>query len=325
MNPNCIAVASMDRDYAGPARVFIYSFKYYHPDIPINIYVLDDYTPDQDILDRYPDIKFIPLKAEKCRKFITDNIDNISKVSFINQAYGPDKIINMFAYLEAIDELIAEKKYDVIIKSDLDTLWCGSIMNDLIEFTKSNLPVAVAREDTPAVYANVTDSYIYKKHIATGGFFCFGIALYNTHILSDNVCDTAFSTMCAGNMSEFVYLDQDALSLSYPEKFELKCIYHASYTSVVSVKDTYIIHYSMPVKPFAVSNVPVIEYHPLHRTYTTYREIAKAIGCSAKFIAQIDDSISKIKKRLVHTRVDPEVLLLRSKCVDTLQKLKESI
>ena len=50
MNPNCIAVASMDRDYAGPMRVFIYSFKYYHPDIPINIYVLDDYTPDQDIL-----------------------------------------------------------------------------------------------------------------------------------------------------------------------------------------------------------------------------------------------------------------------------------
>ena len=325
MNPNCIAVASMDRDYAGPARVFIYSFKYYHPDIPLNIYVLDDYTPDQDILDRYPDIKFIPLKAEKCRKFITNNIDNISKVSFINNTYGPDKIINMFAYLEAIDELIAEKKYDVIIKSDLDTLWCGSIMNDLIAFTKSNLPVAVAREDTPTIYAKITDSDIYKKHIATGGFFCFGIALYNAHILNGSICDTVFNTMRNCNISEFIYLDQDALSLSYPEKFELKCIFQGASVPTITTRDTYILHYNLPARPFAVANIPMIEYHPLFRTYMTYREIASTIGCSAKFIAQINDSISKIRKCLVHARVDPEALLLRYKCVDTLQKLKESI
>ena len=231
----------------------------------------------------------------------------------------------MFAYLEAIDELIAEKKYDVIIKSDLDTLWCGSIMNDLIAFIKSELPVAATREDTPPVYADMVDSDIYKKHIDTGGFFCFGIALYNARLLTSNICDTVFNTMRKCNMSEFVYLDQDALSLSYPEKFVLKCIFQASSAPGITTRDTYILHYNLPAKPFAVANVPVIRYHHLFRTYATYRDIAIVIGCSTEFITQINDSITKIKTCLVGANVDHDALLLRCKCTKTLQNLKKAI
>lgn len=324
MNYNCIAVASMDRDYAGPARVFVYSFKQHHPDIPINIYVLDDYTPDQDILDRYPDVKFIPFKAEKCRKFITNNIKNISKISFANNVYNSSKISNMFAYLEAIDELIATKQYDVIIKSDLDTLWCGSIEHDVDAFMETKLPIAMSKERVNIKHFMLADNGLHYQYLNAGGYFCAGITLYNARILAACVFDTIVKTMMHYGINKFHYLDQDGLVLSYPNKFTLSGVYNITSLPIPDVKNVYVLHYNAAIKPFAVANTQTLGYIPLFRTYELYREIALAIGCDEKFITQINNSIAAIKKRLVCIKeTNPGIQLIQLKCMEMLQKFKD--
>ena len=326
MNPNCIAVASMDRDYAGPMRIFIYSFKYYHPDIPINIYILDDYTPDQDILDRYPDVKFIPFKAEKCRKFINDNINGINNISFANNVYDSSKIIDMLAYIEAIDELIATKQYDVIIKSDLDTLWCGNIENDLNAFVESKLPIAMSRERVNIKHFMLSEEGLHYQYLNTGGYFCAGITLYNARVLSAYVFRTIIKTIMHYGINRFHRLDQDGLSISCSNKFVLNGVYNITSLPIPDAKNVYVLHYNADIKPFAIVTKDVFDYVPLFRTYELYREIAKTIECDSTFITKINNSIAEIEKRLVHVKeIDSGIQLIQIKCAEMLRKFKELV
>ena len=326
MNHKCIAVASMDRDYADPAKVFIYSFKQHHPDIPINIYVLDDYTPDQDILDRYPDVKFIPFKAEKCRKFINDNINGINNISFANNVYDSSKIIDMLAYIEAIDELIVTKQYDVIIKSDLDTLWCGNIENDLNAFVESKLPIAMSRERVNIKHFMLSEEGLHYQYLNTGGYFCAGITLYNARVLSAYVFRTIIKTIMHYGINRFHYLDQDGLSISYSNKFVLNGVYNITSLPIPDAKNVYVLHYNADIKPFAIVTKDVFDYVPLFRTYELYREIAKTIECDSTFITKINNSIAEIKKRLVHVKeIDSGIQLIQIKCAEMLRKFKELV
>ena len=115
MTHKCIAIATFDKDFVNPAKVFIHTFKYNHPDIPINMYILDDYTPDQNMLNLYPDVTFKHIKNDRVKQFIAENKNEINTTSFDGNMYDSSKVICMFSYLEAIDELIAENKYDISI------------------------------------------------------------------------------------------------------------------------------------------------------------------------------------------------------------------
>ena len=308
MNTKCIAVASMDKDYVDAAKIFINSFKYHHPDIPINMYIVDDYHPSSDMLHMYKDVQFIYLKATRVNKFIKDNSNIINKKSFNNNIYDSSKIINMFAYIEAIDELIASKKYDVIIKSDLDTLWCDSILNELSEFTNSNLPIAMSRENMPG------NTELYSSILNTGGYFCAGVMLYNTHMLT-SVLDTVFSTMQHYGISKFAYLDQDALMLSYPKKFELNGVYNITSVPIPKAKNVYVIHYNTFIK-ILVSSIR----RKLYRTYKLYRDMAVAVNCHESFINKINDNITILHRFLKHrVRLRPDIQLIQIKCMKMLK------
>lgn len=314
MNTKCIAVASMDKDYVDAAKIFIHSFKYHHPDIPINVYIVDDYHPSSDMLHMYKDVHFIHLKATRVNKFIKDNSDIINKKSFNNNIYDSSKIINMFAYIEAIDELIASKKYDVIIKSDLDTLWCDSILNELSEFANSNLPIAMSRENMPG------NTELYSSILNMGGYFCAGVMLYNTHMLTNSVLDTVFSTMQHYGISKFTYLDQDALMLSYSKKFELNGVYNITSMPIPKAKNVYVIHYNTFIKPFGRLEKDIVRDMPLYRTYKLYRDMAVAVNCHESFINKINDNITILHRFLKHkVRLRPDIQLIQIKCTKMLK------
>lgn len=320
MNPKCVAIASMDKDYADAAKVFIYTFKYYHPDIPIKIYIIDDYQPDESLTNIHSDVTFIHFNASKVHDFINKNNTNINKKSFDNNCYDSSKIYNMFAYIEAIDELISTNKYDVIIKSDLDTLWCGSIVNDITEFVNSNLPIGVSKEKAPIEHIKLGSDGLLQQHLENGGHFCVGITLYNAKVITTSVLDTVIKTMQTYGISKFVYLDQDALLLSYRDKFILNGVYNMTSFPIPQITDVYVLHYNNPFKPFSKVDKPLLIYNPLFHTYKLYLTIAKSIKCREQFIDQINNNISILDKFFIQdNRPHRDIKLILSKCLEMLK------
>lgn len=324
MNHKCIAIAAMDKVFADAVNIFIYTFKCNNPDIPINIYILDDYQPSQDML-KYNDVKFIHLDANKTHKFIEENKDSINTRSFTpDHMYDSSKVINMFAYIEAIDNLISTKKYDVIIKSDLDVLWCDSIINDLTEFTKSNLPIAMSKERIGIEQYILDSNGLLSYYQNNGGAFSAGVTLYNARIINSNIFDTLIGTMKKYGIYKFVYLDQDALSLSYPKKFILKGVYNSTACTIPDARDVYALHYAGPFKPFGkITKENIKKYNSdfIH-TYALYRDIAKIIMCSDNFISTINTNLATLNKYVVHNKwAHSGRKLIELKCANTLKAL----
>ena len=296
MTPKCIAIASFDKDFVNPAKVFIHTFKYNHPDIPINMYILDDYIPDQDMLNLYPDVTFKHIKNDRVKQFLTENKNEINITSFNGNMYDSSKLICMFSYLEAIDELIAENKYDVIIKSDLDVVWIDSIYDEVNRFVDSNLPIAMSREGVNRAHYEANDKLLHYPHLANGGYFCAGITLYNARILTNGVLDTIFNTMESHGINKFVYLDQDALVLSYKDKFVLNGVYNHTSMPIPKGQDVYVIHYNVYAKPFGKVSKQTVGYLSLSRTYKLYQQIAETIKCSTEFITLLKDNLQKLSE-----------------------------
>lgn len=323
MTHKCIAIATFDKDFVNPAKVFIHTFKYNHPDIPINMYILDDYIPDQDMLNLYPDVTFKHIKNDRVKQFLTENKNEINTTSFDGNMYDSSKLICMFSYLEAIDELIAENKYDVIIKSDLDVVWIDSIYDELNRFVDSNLPIAISREWISIKHYKADDKLLHHQHLASDGYFCAGITLYNTHILSNGVLDTIFNTMKSYGINKFVYLDQDALVLSYKNKFVLNGVYNFTSIPIPKGKDVYVIHYNLTAKPFGKITKKTVEYHPLARTYKLYMQIAETIKCNTEFITLLKDNLQKLSEltKPYHS-ASPVLQILNIKLTNMLKGLK---
>lgn len=322
MTHKCIAIATFDKDFVNPAKVFIHTFKYNHPDIPINMYILDDYTPDQNMLNLYPDVTFKHIKNDRVKQFLTEHKNEINTTSFDGNMYDSSKVICMFSYLEAIDELIAENKYDVIIKSDLDVVWIDSIYDELNKFVDSNLPIAMPRELVSIIQYEAGDKLLHYPHLANGGYFCAGITLYNTHILSNGVLDTIFNTMKSYGINRFIYLDQDALVLSYKNKFVLNGAYNHTSMPIPKGKDVYVIHYNLPAKPFGKITRETVGYLPLTRTYRLYKQIAEAVNCNAEFITLLENNLQKLLELTKHHDLSSPVLqILNIKLINMLQGL----
>ena len=295
MKHKCIAIGSFDKDFVNPAKVFIHTFKYNHPDIPINMYILDDYIPDQDMLNLYPDVTFKHVKNDRVKQFLTENKNEINTTSFDGNMYDSSKLICMFSYLEAVDELIAENKYDVIIKSDLDVIWIDSIYEELNNFVKSNLPIAMSREGVNRIHNEANDKLLHYPHLANGGYFCAGVTLYNTHVLTNGVLDTIFNTMKSYGINKFVYLDQDSLVLSYKDKFVLNGVYNHTSVPMPKGPDVYVIHYNINAKPFGKITEENAGCLPLSRTYKLYQQIAEAINCDTKFITLLKNNVPYLR------------------------------
>lgn len=304
----CIAIASFDKDYVNPAKVFIHTFKYNHPDIPINMYILDDYIPDEDMLNLYPDVTFKHIKNDRVKQFLTENKNEINTTSFDGNMYDSSKLICMFSYLEAIDELIAENKYDVIIKSDLDVVWIDSIYNEVNKFVDSNLPIAMSREHLNLRHYRANDKLLHYPHLANGGYFCAGITLYNAHVLPNGVLDTIFNTMKSYGINKFVQLDQDALMLSYKDKFVLNGVYNHTSVHIPKGKDVYTIHYNLCAKPFGKINKQTVGGFPLFRTYRLYKQIAETVNCDAEFITLLENNLQKLSELTRHCDLSSPVL-----------------
>ena len=296
MTHKCIAIASFDKDFVNPAKVFIHTFKYNHPDIPINMYILDDYIPDQDMLNLYPDVTFKHIKNDRVKQFLTENKNEMNITSFSDNMYDSSKLICMFSYLEAIDELIAENKYDIIIKSDLDVIWIDSIYEELNNFVESNLPIAMSREGVNRIHHAANDKLLHYPHLANGGYFCAGVTLYNTHVLTNGVLDTIFNTMKSYGINKFVYLDQDSLVLSYKNKFVLNGVYNHTSMPTPKGKDVYVIHYNVYAKPFGKVSKQTVGCLPISRTYKLYNQIAEAINCDTKFITLLKNNLQKLSE-----------------------------
>lgn len=324
MSHKYIAIASMDKDFVDAAKVFIHTFKCNHPDIPINMYILDDYTPDEDMLNLYPDVTFKHINNNRVKQFLTENKNEINITSFDDNMYDSSKLICMFSYLEAVDELIAENKYDVIIKSDLDVLWCDSIINDLTEFTKSNLPIAMSKERIGIEQYILDSNGLLSYYQNNGGAFSAGVTLYNARIINSNIFDTLIGTMKKYGIYKFVYLDQDALSLSYPKKFILKGVYNSTACTLPDARDVYVLHYAGPFKPFGkITKENIKKYNSdFIYTYALYRDIAKIIMCSDNFISTINTNLATLNKYVVHNKwVHSGRKLIELKCANTLKTL----
>ena len=323
MTHKCIAIATFDKDFVNPAKVFIHTFKYNHPDIPINMYILDDYTPDQNMLNLYPDVTFKHIKNDRVKQFLTENKNEINTTSFDGNMYDSSKLICMFSYLEAIDELITENKYDVIIKSDLDVVWIDSIYDELNKFVDSNLPIAMPREWVSIIQYEAGDKLLHYPHLANGGYFCAGITLYNTHILNNSVLDTIFNTMKSYGINRFVYLDQDALGLSYKNKFVLNGAYNHTSMPIPKGKDVYVIHYNLVAKPFGKITRETVFFHPLARTYKLYEQIAETINCDTEFITLLKNNLQKLSELIEpYYTVSPVLQILNIKLTNMLKGLK---
>lgn len=323
MTPKCIAIASFDKDFVNPAKVFIHTFKYNHPDIPINMYILDDYIPDQDMLNLYPDVTFKHVKNDRVKQFLTENKNEINITSFDGSMYDSSKLICMFSYLEAVDELIAENKYDVIIKSDLDVIWIDSIYDEISNFVDSNLPIAMSREGANEIHHEAKDKLLHYPHLANGGYFCAGVTLYNARVLANSVLDTIFNTMKSYGINKFVYLDQDALVLSYKDKFVLNGVYNSTSIPIPKGRDVYVIHYNIWAKPFGKITKQTVGCLPLSRTYKLYEQIAEAINCDTKFITLLKDNLQKLSELIEPCQQALPVLqILNIKLTNMLKGLK---
>lgn len=322
MKTNCIAIATMNKVYANPVKVFIHTFKYNHPNIPINIYILDDYIPDQEILTKYTDVKFIPFKASRTHNFIHNNFVEINKESFNGNIYSTDSIIMMFAYLEVIDELISSGKHDVIIKSDLDTLWCDNMYADIEKFVKSNLPIAMSREVINEQHFIFGNDRLHYQHVDAGGYFCAGVMLFNVHLLSSSVLETVIHTMYRYGVSKFIYLDQDALVLSYKNKYVLNGVYNFTSAPIFRVNEVYCIHYNNYAKPFGIIGERITDNIRLFSTYTLYREIAEVANCDKEFIALLEDNLLKLRV-LIDFKYNNSSLfrILSDKCSKMIQTI----
>ena len=129
-----------------------------------------------------------------------------------------------------------------------------------------------------------------------GKYFCAGITLYNIHVLTNSVLDTIFNTMKSYGINKFVYLDQDALVLSYKNKFVLNGVYNHTSMPTPKGRDVYVIHYNVYAKPFGKVDKQSVGYLPLSRTYKLYEQIAEIINCDTEFITLLKDNLQKLSE-----------------------------
>lgn len=287
-----IAFCVVDHDYIEPLRVALKTFRSKNP-IPFKVFKIDDFKVPDD-LKNLPNVEFIDFKPEKTLKFVKENYNLFNKESFNGNLYDDSKLVNMFAHLEIEDLLM--KDYDVVFKTDIDVCYFENIESSIKSFFESNLPIAMARE-------NIDESEIIKKPLCK--FYLQRKKNFNCGFLMLNskkckkIFKTVQETMKKEGFEKCIFLDQDALNLSFEEFYDLTPhgFINANVPQNEKLPENILaLHYNVTDKPFADISVKHCFDAIAVTTYSGYLNIAEMCKCSVEFLEKIKNQIEYVKK-----------------------------
>lgn len=285
-----IAFCVVDHDYIEPLRVALKTFRSKNP-IPFKVFKIDDFKVPDD-LKNLPNVEFIDFKPEKTLKFVKENYNLFNKESFNGNLYDDSKLANMFAHLEIEDLLM--KDYDVVFKTDIDVCYFENIENSIKSFFESNLPIAMAREHIHEIITRP----LYKFYKQRKKAFNCGFLMLNSKKCK-GIFKAVQETMKKEGFEKCIFLDQDALNLSFEEFYDLTP--HGFINANVPLNEKLpenilALHYNVTDKPFADISVKHCFDAIAVTTYSGYLNIAEMCKCSVEFLEKIKNQIEYVKK-----------------------------
>lgn len=289
-----IVFCVVDHDYIEPLRVALKTFRSKNS-IPFKVFKIDDFKVPDD-LKNLPNVEFIDFKPEKALKFVKENYNLFNKESFNGNLYDDSKLVNMFAHLEIEDLLM--KDYDVVFKTDIDVCYFENIEDSIKSFFESNLPIAMARE-------NIDESEMIKKPLCK--FYLERKKNFNCGFLMLNskkckgIFKTVQETMKKEGFEKCIFLDQDALNLSFEEFYDLTPhgFINANVPQNEKLPENILaLHYNLTDKPFADISVKHCFDAIAVTTYSGYLNIAELCKCSLEFLEKIKNQIKYVKNYL---------------------------
>lgn len=289
-----IVFCVVDHDYIEPLRVALKTFRSKNS-IPFKVFKIDDFEVPDD-LKNLPNVEFIDFKPEKALKFVKENYNLFNKESFNGNLYDDSKLVNMFAHLEIEDLLM--KDYDVVFKTDIDVCYFENIEDSIKSFFESNLPIAMARE-------NIDESEMIKKPLCK--FYLERKKNFNCGFLMLNskkckgIFKTVQETMKKEGFEKCIFLDQDALNLSFEEFYDLTPhgFINANVPQNEKLPENILaLHYNLTDKPFADISVKHCFDAIAVTTYSGYLNIAELCKCSLEFLEKIKNQIKYVKNYL---------------------------
>lgn len=286
-----IVFCVVDHDYIEPLRVALKTFRSKNS-IPFKVFKIDDFKVPDD-LKNLPNVEFIDFKPKKALKFVKENYNLFNKESFNGNLYDDSKLANMFAHLEIEDLLM--KDYDVVFKTDIDVCYFENIESPIKSFFESNLPIAMARE-------NIDESEMIKKPLCK--FYLERKKNFNCGFLMLNskkckgIFKTVQKTMKKEGFEKCIFLDQDALNLSFEEFYDLTPhgFINANVPQNEKLPENILaLHYNLTDKPFADISVKHCFDAIAVTTYSGYLNIAELCKCSLEFLEKIKNQIKYVK------------------------------
>lgn len=276
-----ISFAVIDENYINPLRVMLKTFRLKNS-LPFKVFKLGNFDIPED-LKNILDVEYIDFEPQKTLKWVNKNFEKFNKDSFIDNLYGPEKIINMFAYLEIADELL--KEYDIVFKTDADIVYFENIEKVLNDFYVSGKSIGLSQEFKP-------------NHLGLNYYFNAGQILLNSKKCPE-ICDKILKTFEEHGFEKFKYLDQDALNCFFDKEniFELSsegCINMIN-VHLNSKPKVLSLHYNTIYKPFTKSKRECQSL--IRKTFFDYLEIARKTSCDEEFLISIQNNIEKYRKK----------------------------
>ena len=198
-----ISFAVIDENYINPLRVMLKTFRLKNS-LPFKVFKLGKFDIPED-LKNITDVEYIDFEPKKTLKWVNKNFEKFNKDSFIDNLYGPEKIINMFAHLEIADELL--KEYDLVFKTDVDIVYFDNVENVLNDFYVSEKSIGMSQE-------------FRSNHMGLNIYFNAGQILLNSKKCPE-ICDKILKTIEEHGFEKFKYLDQDGLNCFFEDIFDL--------------------------------------------------------------------------------------------------------
>jgi lipopolysaccharide biosynthesis glycosyltransferase len=294
INITCFAIGNLD--YLNVIKIGVGTFQQYNK-VPLVIYLTDNSADAFSTVIKYSNVTFKNIGDSLAADYFNKNKDLFNADFY---AFSIDHIADMLMANEVLDRTIAGyPESDVVVRLDMDVLFCGSMLDSVERFYNSGCVVGSSIENTPSRpqgLAQATSNFIHTNMYMNAGNMMFNCK--HADLIKDHLSET-FKMFKQYDIKNFNFPDQDALNLMYKDK----AIYNANpdgWLICVADSDDYkncnkviFIHYCTKNKPF---NYHGGSRHVFANTYHKYLDCAYKYHCSDIFIAKIKDTIAKTTK-----------------------------